>query len=668
MQKTIEKLIKSLIDKDTRSFRDRGDAARDIQDWKAAASFYDRHLAGNPADFEIWVQLGHALKEVGEFKRARVAYSQAMSLRPSDADLFLNFGRLEVLMQNPKEAMLLFRKSNEIDGNPHALNELESLIGGVREDMIEQQSLVSIDDQMRKVLTSGFFDPAWYLEKYPDLDPGFMGALQHFVKHGAFEWRSPGPFFDSEWYMLQNPDLRAAVEARLLNPLLHYLEHGAKEGRKPLPPSPTMFRNVKELLDDILDIDPAFYATSNFRTPKSLRVYDPVPKTESFKTFKRAFDLLDSTYEYVIVIPWLIHGGAELMALNMAKAISELKGPRSVLIMAVDYARKDAYDWLPHDVDFLALQDDNALLGVHDTAEALLYLLQALRPKSVINVNSMACWEVYRQHGRALSQMARLYGCAFCRDYNDEDFPSGYADTHVRDTLAWLNGLISDNQTFFTTITKHFSLPEEISGKFIPIYNPAPGFTNQLNRSVSGPGETIEHKKKFKVLWASRYTRQKNISLLRQIASSSPDIVYEVWGRGDCETMLREASRDYPNLRVMGPYASFRALPFEEYGAFLYTSLWDGIPNVLLEAASAGLPIVSSSVGGISELIDGKTGWLIENLHDAQPYVTSLRAIRDDRETVFRRQSGMRERLQNQHSWEQFVGTISNSGIVEVTI
>ena len=45
--------------------------------------------------------------------------------------------------------------------------------------------------------------------------------------------------------------------------------------------------------------------------------------------------------------------------------------------------------------------------------------------------------------------------------------------------------------------------------------------------------------------------------------------------------------------------------------AFVLPSLWEGFPNVLLEASSCELPIVSTDTGGINEIVmEGKTGFL----------------------------------------------------------
>jgi glycosyltransferase involved in cell wall biosynthesis len=79
------------------------------------------------------------------------------------------------------------------------------------------------------ILASDFFDPIWYLQRYPDVQAIAVDPIDHFAEHGALEGRSPSPYFNCEYYLNNNPDVRSAR----INPLTHYVEHGESEGRKP---------------------------------------------------------------------------------------------------------------------------------------------------------------------------------------------------------------------------------------------------------------------------------------------------------------------------------------------------------------------------------------------------------------------------------------------------
>ena len=66
------------------------------------------------------------------------------------------------------------------------------------------------------------------------------------------------------------------------------------------------------------------------------------------------------------------------------------------------------------------------------------------------------------------------------------------------------------------------------------------------------------------------------------------------------------------------------------FDVFAQSSHTEGLPNVLLEASAAGVPIVATDVGGTSEVIvDGTTGYLVRP-NDPQQLATQLNSLLSD--------------------------------------
>ena len=93
-------------------------------------------------------------------------------------------------------------------------------------DKPEAMALVDLGDAL-----SGFFDPDWYVARYPDVAASGTDPTHHFVHYGAAEGRDPNRFFDSAWYLAHYPDVAHSGQ----HPLLHYLQMGAAELRNPHP-------------------------------------------------------------------------------------------------------------------------------------------------------------------------------------------------------------------------------------------------------------------------------------------------------------------------------------------------------------------------------------------------------------------------------------------------
>ena len=85
------------------------------------------------------------------------------------------------------------------------------------------------DGDRELIITSGWFDGAWYLRRYPDVAASGMDPAEHYLQHGWLELRLPGPRFDTDFYLRNNED----VANSRINPLVHFLRHGRMESRKP---------------------------------------------------------------------------------------------------------------------------------------------------------------------------------------------------------------------------------------------------------------------------------------------------------------------------------------------------------------------------------------------------------------------------------------------------
>jgi glycosyltransferase involved in cell wall biosynthesis len=154
------------------------------------------------------------------------------------------------------------------------------------------------------------------------------------------------------------------------------------------------------------------------------------------------------------------------------------------------------------------------------------------------------------------------------------------------------------------------------------------------------PGNLYRQSASKRLLWASRLSKEKRPTLLgplaKQLESECPGVTIECWGSGD-ESALGAERPD--NLRFRGAFDHPLDLPFSEYDAFLYTSLYDGMPNIVVEALSQGIIVIASDVGAISHYIeDGSSGYLIQqsgdDFIDATRFTASIKRLYERWETT----------------------------------
>ena len=105
-------------------------------------------------------------------------------------------------------------------------------------------------------------------------------------------------------------------------------------------------------------------------------------------------------------------------------------------------------------------------------------------------------------------------------------------------------------------------------------------------------------------------------TLIRAFALAAPAFPQaQLWLVGDGPGLagarrLAEASLPPGSFRFIPPQADLRPL-FRQAGLLALSSRTEALPNVVLEAMAAGLPVAATAVGGVPELVTpARTGWL----------------------------------------------------------
>ncbi|WP_179131365.1 glycosyltransferase [Candidatus Entotheonella palauensis] len=116
-----------------------------------------------------------------------------------------------------------------------------------------------------------------------------------------------------------------------------------------------------------------------------------------------------------------------------------------------------------------------------------------------------------------------------------------------------------------------------------------------------------------------RIVAQKNpmlfVEMARLLAPTHPEAHFVMVGDGVLRQSVEDAIARYGlqhAFTLVGTQHDISAW-LGVFDVFVLTSAWEGLPNAVMEAMCARLPVVATSVGGVPELLDhGHSGWLVE--------------------------------------------------------
>ncbi len=163
------------------------------------------------------------------------------------------------------------------------------------------------------------------------------------------------------------------------------------------------------------------------------------------------------------------------------------------------------------------------------------------------------------------------------------------------------------------------------------------------------------------VLSVGRFVEPKDqrtlLSAWREVVSAEPGAFLALIGSGPLDADLRATAASLGiegSVRFLPPRPDLGP-PYSAADAFALSSLWEGLPYVVLEAMLAGLPVASTNVDGIPEaVVDGKSGLLVPP-RDPSALAGAILELLTDRERAESLGRAARERASTVFTYERMV-------------
>lgn len=376
------------------------------------------------------------------------------------------------------------------------------------------------------------------------------------------------------------------------------------------------------------------------------------------QTLRKIIDLLSHpTYEVISIVPSYSRGGSEKQARcfvdtlkmrggRILSIVTDADNKESVILSKLQPKSGDSNETFIYIPNFI----DNNITSSH-WEYMLAYLVCSIRPKVLYTTNSRLGYGILTRFGRQIASSTNVVTGAWCYDYDQLGREVGYISSTLPLIYKYLTAIICDNTIFPRTLAEYHGYDLK---KFHVL--PAPVTSSAQQWSPPPAGATP------RVLWAGRWCKQKRIDLLIDIARLLPNVDFYIYGYPTDSTGYTFSSHlsRVSNIFSKGPYDYFSEINLEQVSLFLYTSSWDGLPNVLLEAAAAGLPIVTSLVGGIGDTFDDETALTVPPFSDADQYATAIQTLLADPTWSKVIGAAARARVIEKHSQNNYESVLRN--------
>jgi hypothetical protein len=221
-------------------------------------------------------------------------------------------------------------------------------------------------------------------------------------------------------------------------------------------------------LRELAEIEPQLLPSPDFVC--QYRYHDLPVAREVGDLYASCFERLTGfTPDLIILVPWLVPGGADQGVLHHVEAgISQGK---RVLVIATLNAESSWRERLPDAARFLELGQLGGHLSVDQRLVVLTRLVLQLQAPVLHIINSQLGWEMVKRHGKSLIDVGtRIYASLFCEDIDEYGKRWGYAISYLTDCWPYLKAVIFDSSWYRKLLMERYGCAEE---KMFTAYFPA---------------------------------------------------------------------------------------------------------------------------------------------------------------------------------------------------
>lgn len=333
----------------------------------------------------------------------------------------------------------------------------------------------------------------------------------------------------------------------------------------------------------------------------------------------------EEEYDGVIFIPRIRTGGTDKLLKSYLKVLSSTMNLK-VLIVCEDSTHSAWTEEFEELADVLYLDEsyDNNIPPAYRMASIHYYIVQ-LAPKFIWGFNSRLAYLLIGTYGESLAKYTDIWIVTFAHWIHEVSYREfGMIHDYITSCNSYIKYIISDNSKFVEKLNKQYNF--KVS-KLIHI--PSPNSSNVIEF------EPKVKREKVRILWASGIEWNKGVDTLSTIAeklyNKGIDVHIDVYGtpkNNKGSQLLNDFNNKIKalnNITYKSTFSSFEDLDPKDYDLFLFTSMIEGMPNILLEAAENQMFIIAPNVGGVSDLIiDSETGFLIKDSLDSDEYVDRI--------------------------------------------